>query len=431
MLNTNNDIQTENISLLPIAETHVFEFFRNSISEKYVYHDIGHTVDVVTACRELGAAYKISPADYEILILAAWFHDTGFEQGPYKHEERSAQNAQNFLSNFNYPDIYAEKIRACILATKIPQEPHTLLEKIICDADLSHLGTKKFWLRAARVREEMALADNRLMSEEQWIDFEITFLLGHQFHTDIAQRLFDKRKAKHLKQMQQQKKRLAANDVANNFEDLITLNASLDEKTAHRKEEKKTESRSFGRGVETMYRTAYDTHNNLSAIADQKSNLMLSINTIMITIILTVLIPQLDASPHFVVPTFALLAVCLCSIVLATLSTRPKVTTGQVTLDDIRNKRSNLLFFGNFYKMKLDDYQWGVMEMVKDPDFQYSSMTRDLYFLGKVLARKYKYLTICYNIFMFGITFSVFLFAIAFVVGGSFAGKSFLFFKVK
>ncbi len=196
-MNTNNDILTENVSLLPIAETYVFEFFRNRISEKYVYHDIGHTVDVVTACRELGTAYKISPADYEILLLAAWFHDTGFEHGPDKHEERSAQNAQKFLADFKYPDINAEKIRACILATKLPQEPHTLLEKIICDADLSHLGTKSFWRRTARLREEMALADNRVMNEEEWIDFEITFLLGHQYHTDIAQRLFDKRKAKH------------------------------------------------------------------------------------------------------------------------------------------------------------------------------------------------------------------------------------------
>ena len=430
-MTTQVDIPSENISLLPIVESHVYEFFRNRVPEKYVYHDISHTVEVVTACRELATAYKISSTDYEILMLAAWFHDTGFEFGPDKHEERSAQNVYQFLANFSYPENNLEKIRGCILATKIPQQPYTLLEKIICDADLSHLGTKSFWRRTSRVREEMALAQNTTMNDEDWIDFEITFLIGHQYHTDFAQRLFDKRKAKHLKQMRQQKKRIAADNDTDNLEELITLNASLDKKTSRKEDESKYESRSFGRGVETMYRTAYDTHNNLSAIADQKSNLMLSINTLMIVIIIAVLIPQLDASPHFIVPTFALLVVCLCSIVLATLSTRPKVTTGQVTLDDIRNKRSNLLFFGNFYKMKLDDYQWGVMEMVKDPDFQYSSMTRDLYFLGKVLARKYQYLTICYNVFMFGMIASVFLFAVAFIAGGSFAGKSFLFFKMK
>jgi hypothetical protein len=92
-----------------------------------------------------------------------------------------------------------------------------------------------------------------------------------------------------------------------------------------------------------------------------------------------------------------------------------------VTLDDIRNKRSNLLFFGNFYNMKLEDFQWGMMEMIKNPDFQYSSMTRDLYYLGKVLAQKYRYLTFCYNVFMFGMILSVILFAMAFISGGTVA----------
>ena len=144
---------------------------------------------------------------------------------------------------------------------------------------------------------------------------------------------------------------------------------------------------------------------------------MLSINTIMISIVFSMLVPQLNNSPQLILPTVVLLTVCLTSIIFATLSTRPKVTTGEVTLDDIRNKRSNLLFFGNFYNMKLEDFQWGMMEMIKDSDFQYSSMTRDLYFLGKVLAQKYRYLTYCYNIFMFGMILSVILFAWAFISG--------------
>ena len=166
-----------------------------------------------------------------------------------------------------------------------------------------------------------------------------------------------------------------------------------------------------------MYRTTYNTHNNLSALADHKANLMLSINTIMISITLSALVPNLSKSPMLVYPTVFLLCVSLTAIVFATLSTRPKVTTGEVTLDDIRSKRSNLLFFGNFYNMKLEDFQWGMMEMIKDTDFQYSSMTRDLYFLGKVLAQKYKYLTLCYNVFMYGMIVAVVMFAYAFING--------------
>jgi hypothetical protein len=175
----------------------------------------------------------------------------------------------------------------------------------------------------------------------------------------------------------------------------------------------------LGRGVETMYRTTYNTHNNLSALADHKANLMLSINTIMISITLSGLVPRLHESPALIAPTIILLLVCLTSIVFATLSTRPKVTKGMVTHEDIQQRRSNLLFFGNFFNMKLEDFQWGMTEMIRDPEFQYNSMTRDLYFLGKVLNQKYRYLTICYNVFMFGLIGAVVLFAIAFATSGN------------
>ena len=169
----------------------------------------------------------------------------------------------------------------------------------------------------------------------------------------------------------------------------------------------------LGRGVETMYRTTYRTHVNLSSIADNKANIMLSINAIVISIVVSTLLPQIIGNPKLFIPTLILLIVCLLSIVFATLSTRPKITEGKSTIEDIKQKRSNLLFFGNFYNMELDDFHWGMKEMIKDPDFVYSSMTRDLYFLGIVLAKKYRYLRICYGIFMYGLVIAVAAFAIA------------------
>ena len=99
-------------------------------------------------------------------------------------------------------------------------------------------------------------------------------------------------------------------------------------------------------------------------------------------------------------------------MVFATLATRPKITEGKVTREAIKQRKANLLFFGNFHSMPLDDFQWGVNEMLSDPEFLYSSMSRDLYFLGIVLAKKYQYLSICYNIFMYGLIASVLAFGI-------------------
>jgi Family of unknown function (DUF5706) len=175
-------------------------------------------------------------------------------------------------------------------------------------------------------------------------------------------------------------------------------------------------SRTHGRGVETMYRTMYQTHTNLSSMADSKANLMLSVNAIVISILISNLLPKLHDSPKLIVPTILLTLTCLGSMVFATLSTRPKVTEGKSTRESIKQRKVNLLFFGNFYNMKLDDFQWGVNEMLRDQDFLYSSMSRDLYFLGIVLAKKYRFLSICYNLFMFGLITSVLAFGIAFFV---------------
>lgn len=402
--------------LLELAEEYIVAFFNEKMPKQYVYHDLMHTQDVVRVSQQIGLAYGLPLEDLQDLLLAAWFHDTGYDRGPEQHEDRSTEYVHKFLDAYDYPIGRIEKIKECIMATKMPQKPNGLLQQIICDADLSHLGEKSYWLRTAKVRQEIATIQQRNMSEDEWLDFEIAFMLGHTYHTDVAKQLFEPRKFKHVSQLRKQKIRLDPTQIS--VDDILEIEEKHIEKEKNTvKQNSKEAIKQFGRGVETMYRTTYNTHNNLSALADQKANLMLSVNTVMISITLSMLVPQLQTQPQLVIPTVVLLTVCLTAIVFATLSTRPKVSTGSVTLDDIRNKRSNLLFFGNFYDMKLEDFQWGMMEMIRDPDFQYSSMTRDLYFLGKVLNQKYRYLTICYNIFMYGIIITVILFAAAFVFG--------------
>jgi hypothetical protein len=111
-----------------------------------------------------------------------------------------------------------------------------------------------------------------------------------------------------------------------------------------------------------------------------------------------------------------LVIVCVSAIVFAILATRPNVTHGTFTEDDVRQKKTNLLFFGNFYKMSLPDYDWAMQEMLADKDYLYSSITKDNYFLGVVLAKKYRFLRIAYNIFMFGLILSMIAFILASVL---------------
>jgi hypothetical protein len=170
------------------------------------------------------------------------------------------------------------------------------------------------------------------------------------------------------------------------------------------------------RGIDTLFRVTLSNHTRLSGIADSKANILLSVNAIIISIALSTIVPKLDSpsNAHLVIPTFIMLTSSVVSIIFAILSTRPKVTSGTFTRRDIEDRKVNLLFFGNFYKMPLEEYEWAVNEMMKDNSYLYNSMIKDLYFLGIVLERKYKLLRITYNIFMIGIIISFLAFFLAF-----------------
>lgn len=131
------------------------------------------------------------------------------------------------------------------------------------------------------------------------------------------------------------------------------------------------------------------------------------------TILVSILIRKFEEFPNLIVPTVILTMVCLITIVFAVLATRPNVSSGRFTREDVQAKRTNLLFFGNFHNMTLEDYEEGVREMMADSEFLYGSMTRNIYFQGKVLGRKYKLLRISYTVFMFGFVLAVLSFGIA------------------
>lgn len=410
-------------SLLIEVEAYVTNFITQQVDNKYAYHNIQHTLDVVNATQQLGKAHHLHSKELELLVIAAWFHDIGYDQGPVGHEERSAQYAKSFLEKHDFEEGDIKIIQNCIMATKMPQNPNTLFEKILCDADMSHLGKKIYWERCGRIRQELTLTKNTTMSEPEWIEFELNFIINQKYHTAQAYHLFEKRKKKHIRQLRKLNDRLHPNEGLSKNEmpsrpkkkkkSKKGTTKNVEEIAIHNVEE--ISQLKLGRGVETMYRTAYRTHVNLSSIADNKANIMLSINAIIISITISTLVPSFETNEKLQIPTIVLLTVCLGSIIFATLSTRPKITEGKVTREDIINRKSNLLFFGNFYNMDLKDFDWGMMEMIKDSDFLYSTMTRDLYFLGIVLAKKYKYLRFCYSIFMYGLIISVIVFALAFL----------------
>lgn len=179
------------------------------------------------------------------------------------------------------------------------------------------------------------------------------------------------------------------------------------ERKKRKKAEKKTGTLGSSRGVETMFRTSYRTHVDLSQLADNKANIMISINGIIISVLIASIAPKIDANPWLLVPTALLLLGCVGSLVFSILAARPRITSKVVTMEDIRSDRSNILFFGNFVSLDEEDYIEGMKEIMLETDRLYTSMIRDLYALGQVLALKFRLLRTAYNVFMFSLVLGV------------------------
>ncbi|MDX2207761.1 MAG: DUF5706 domain-containing protein [Gemmatimonadales bacterium] len=193
--------------------------------------------------------------------------------------------------------------------------------------------------------------------------------------------------------------------------ELLPLSDQEDETEPKKKKKKKDKDKSSGggtsRGIETMFRMVYQTHLELSAMADTKANIMISINGLMISVILASIGSNLARSPWLAMPVGVVLAGCLVSLIYSVLAARPRVGSEVVPLEALRSRRANILFFGNFVHMPETDFLEGIGELMVRTDEVYRTMARDIYSLGSVLSRKYRLLRIAYNTFMAGLVAGV------------------------
>ncbi len=394
------------MNLIEQAENFVSKLLKDKLSNSYTYHNFNHTFDVVAAVSALADSENISSSDKEILLIAAWFHDTGYIKGCSNHEDSSIVIASDFLLENGKSTDYIEKVAGLIKATKKEYTPQTLSEKIIKDADYYHILNDDYIFSCEGLRNEWENIEGKSFTDKDWAVENLNFLTNiHRFYTDYALENWQPLKEKNIKRLQKKLKKMN-----------LKTNNEFDKEYKKREKEDKPE-----RAVDTLFRVTLNNHTSLSGIADSKANILLSVNAIIISIALSTLIPKLDSpkNVHLMIPTFIMLMSSVITIIFAILSTRPKVTKGVFTREDIENKKVNLLFFGNFYKMPLDEYQWAMNEMMKDREYLYNSMIKDLYFLGLVLEKKYRLLRVAYNFFMIGIIISVIAFVIAFKMVGS------------
>ncbi|TWR29195.1 phosphohydrolase [Mucilaginibacter pallidiroseus] len=415
--------------LLKQVKEYVNAYYKNHNDDRLVYHCKDHTEDVVKASVKIGNHYQLNDHDFFVVQAAAWFHDLGYMIDVNDHETESSKLAETFLKQHGVEEPVINDVKDCIMATRMPQQPKNLLQSILCDADLFHLGTDDFAKKDKRLFKEFKLLQSIDLTKNEWRRKSIQFLQSHRYHTDYCQVLLNSGKEANIKALQlkvdekdaeleaEQKKDIkpivkpvaAAANEDDDDEDDMPMPFSDSKKKKDRPD----------KGIETMFRISSSNHQRLSDMADNKAHIMITVNSIILSAVISLLLRKLTEYEYLAIPTFILLSISLLAMTFSILATRPSIPTGEFEKADIDEKKVNLLFFGNFYKMPLEDYAYGMVKMMEDKEFLYGSLIRDVYAQGVVLGKKYRLLRVAYNVFMFGLIASVIAFIVASVLYNS------------
>ncbi len=389
------------MSLIDESYTFVKTQFENAQTEnELLYHNWDHTEFVYNSAMRITDNSEVSDQEKEWIAIATLFHDIGYIEAAEGHEARSAHIMEQFLLERNYPEDGIQQIKNLILVTNLSKEPEDLAQKIMKDADLAHLGDENYMSIYMNLREEMDKMNAHVQSDDEWNRSCCKFLRAHKYYTDFAKTHLRPKKMENIQKLEDQ---LIPDDSVEN----LSIGDNIDSEVKKKKKKKKKNPDIPEKGIETMFRVSLRNHLNLSRLADNKANTLISVNAIIISIVLSALFPKLDTNPFLIYPCIILLVFTIATVIISILSTIPQTSHGLLSKEKIANKEGNILFFGNFHKMPLDDFEWGIGELMQDRDYLYKSLSRDLYFLGKVLHRKYKLLRISYIVFVAGLFISI------------------------
>ncbi len=359
------------------------------------FHNVRYAEEVAEVAEELGKQNGLSKDDLEILLLAALFYHSGYPINPEGYIQESKTLMQNFLEDLGYEEN--KKQQALDLIVEQQTADSSLSARVLHDALISYKGRKRFFRKAELLRLERTSLLDKSYTEHDWEQKMFMSLVKCVFFTEAAKEAYRERRIKNISKQRK------------------NVNKAFKLTT------RKKTGKEFGRGIDTLYRANYNNQINLSSIADGKANMMISINTIILSVIVTLSGAGFTLSGTFIVdhlrftvPVFILLIGSLISVIFAVISARPKVTNQELDMEMVKNNKSSLLFFGNYLQMPLERYVDHISNLKDSQQRLYDSMSVDMYFLGKVLDTKYKWLTWSYNVFMISLILCVVSFTFIF-----------------
>lgn len=179
------------------AKKFILTKLKKELPRHLSYHSVEHIKDVYDSAKKLAKKEKVAGDDLVLLLTAALFHDSGFLIDQKDHEKLSCDVARKHLPDYGYKADDIERICGMIMATRIPQRPHNLLEQIICDADLDYLGRDDFFTIGDKLFAELNMY-GMINTEDEWNRLQAGFLEKHHYFTATALKLRKEKKDQNL-----------------------------------------------------------------------------------------------------------------------------------------------------------------------------------------------------------------------------------------
>jgi len=390
----------------------------SNFPEAIIYHDIDYAQRLIKNVERISKTEKLSVEDTETAKIIAWAFTTGFDKlksnfdsGVFDNNlsENAINNATDVFKELEIEDTpYAEKILLALERINMPRVPETAIEKVVCDSITADLVCRDDDSVLKKIYQEILLHDVNL-SKSNWYDVIINMSSQVNLHTEYGKaEIAPKLKAVIDSVKQEQKSILDATQK------VITKELEISDKELKKlKKRVKNMKGRDDRAIQTLMRTTSKNHYTLNEMVDKKANIMITVNSIILSLVISGIIGKAELQhPIHYLPVAMLATTSICSIVFAILSILPNRTQGIFTEEEIRGKQGNLLYFGNFHDMKQRDYEWGMLQMMNDSEYLYSSMVRDIYYLGQILYSKYSLIRWSLRIFLGGFVLSLITFAI-------------------
>lgn len=379
------------------AQQFVLRLYGQKQDARLLLHNYAFAAGLAERVGGLAAGNNSADSVRQTAELLAWFLPTGYlfdyhNPGPY-----SLKVAQQFMQQSGVPEPSQRPLLGGLQRVIRGEGPTNETERLLQDALVVQTFLTQPEERMPLLRLERELMLERSYTKADWAKALQGELLQLKLYTHYGQAHHQPFLAKAIHDQRAEVDKRVEKEEAK--DGLFTA----------------LEKKDPVRGAQTYFRTNYRNHINLSAIADNKANIMISVNAILVSVLITFLSYRNigENAPHILLPVVIFLVTGLASLVFAVLSARPKVTKLNPRGKADSEAKRNLVFFGNFVHLPVEEYEAAMDELFQDSSLLYGNMVRDLYYLGQVLDKKYRFLSISYNIFMVGFAATVLSFLIA------------------